>query len=284
MVKIVLCTIAINESDFAVRNIAQHADWPGRLAHIWVEGADVLYPLANDAGLSIDGMSTVLQNSPCIEYRPIGWFEHDIPNQSKCFARQIYVDASHKYEPDWIAVIDADEFYDEQSQHLISKYLESIPPQINAVRVPQTHLWKPPGYKGLPLRVRGQYWDGGHVRFFRYKRGMTYLPETTPPNHNWPTYPDGLSAIVHRLSYFLPDCFHFGFAPRNIEYYIADLKYYIARGERQTHPAIIRCREALLDWNEQINDRRFWKSRGINACVERMTKPLPSCMKDWFLT
>lgn len=295
--RLVLCTLALNEEDIISRCIAQHRNWPGRLAHIVVEGSDPIYPRKHPyTSLSVDSTGEILQrhyDAGDIHYvAQLGGGE-DVPqDQFKCVLREAYLKTIklEGFEPDWIAVIDADEFYTVEDQQDINDQLQHLPERITAAIVPQIHHWRPPKIidsknHSSRLHATGGYWSVPHVRFFRWRPGMTYLPKTVPLNHNWPVYPDGTYANSQHTVLTDVLCHHYGFAPRNPEGTLADIQYYEARGEKQTRKPTWRCRTAWRSWSyDDLIMPNTWKGLHQlpkNVQIIPWTDSVPEEMEDW---
>lgn len=262
--KLALCTLCFNEAPNIAACHRNHRHWPGRFKHVFVEGFDPLYQLANPQmvsqfGTSIDGMVEILADIEACDhhsqYIPIGRMQHPTSfEQHKCVGREAYLralDWPHvDSSPDWIAVIDADEFYSPHSQEEITRQLEDLPDHVTCAVVPQIHLWRPPSIANQPIQyqVTGGYWSVPHTRFWRWCDGLTYMPTGIPHSHNWPAkegeqrYRIENGAVLKNVH-----CVHTGFAGDR-KRYEADLRYYLERNESHTRAMYMACRAAWLTW------------------------------------
>lgn len=289
--RILLCTLCLNEADILERHIQHHLKWPDRVGHIYVEGSDPLYDRKNDDGLSIDDTTSILKNHFNVEHIPVGIFDpslHDRPipsDQYKAIGRDVYLRAAEKYDPDWIIVVDADEFYPQKSMDNIVSFLSVVSNDITSITVPQIHLWRPPviSYRPVRFAVTGRYWSVPHVRIFRYRPEMTYIAshdctrgvsgDLPAVNHNWPAYRGETSHANSRNVWMMSaQCYHYGFAPRDFDGYKADLRYYAARGEMETRNQTYRCRKAFLEWQPTWSDHQ-WDIRDLSGVHVDPFKP-----------
>lgn len=279
--KIVLCTLALNEMEWLPRLYEQHKDWPDLAAWVFVESADRQYATANpdlvtDRGLSTDGTSEWLRQTAVLDervrYVPYGFSEAADPAQGKCASRQQYLTVADEYAPDYLMVLDADEFYTRFDQGAINRWLLNRPESTGWV-FRQRHVWRPPSIrreKLLRLEVQGGFWDIPHARAWRWSVGLTYAR-----NHNTPQRPDG-TLLDHRLDRAdrvsgSPQCVHFGFASDG-RMRLAKNRYYEQRGEGSTADRkrswYVESRAAFEHWVP---------GRGLphGAGVVRYTGPIP---------
>lgn len=263
--KIVLATLCLNEMEHLPRLVEQHRHWPGLEAWVFVEAADALYATSNSVlvspqGLSTDGTTEFLSdldcNNPNVFHVPFdGLVSSDNVAQNKCAMRNAYLKLADDFEPHWIVVLDADEFYSHSDQRWINRTLAVLPPHSNAALFKQRHIWRPPSIADEPLmasEVVGGYWAIPHTRVWRWVRGMRH---TT--NHNHPHSPLGhsLATSVTRFDRVLrelpnlPQCVHLGFAS-NYKTRAAKHSYYVARGEGagDGREMYVDCRNAWEQW------------------------------------
>lgn len=274
--RIMLCTLCLNEMEWLPSLYAQHKDWPGMVQWCFVESADITYRKTNPhrvsaSGLSVDGTSEFLTNlvkqDRRITYIPFGECRASDSTQAKCQARQLYLDVAEEFEPDVLVVLDADEFYTSSHQNKIPELLTLLKIfHFKCWLLPQRHIWYPPSLVGSdkPLMEREViqgYWKIPHCRLWRWESGMRYNS-----NHNWPENASGRylthsmfrsdGRINHRVrklinGFDLPECIHMGFASslvsRNAKH-----KYYVARGEGRTdhRQMYVDCRLAFENWKE----------------------------------
>lgn len=257
--RIALATLALNEIEWLEALWRQHKDWPGLIPGAWafVEAADVAYADANpDAvspdGLSVDGTTEWLEGQDGILYEPMG-FVGDGSAQGKCAARARYLEMLEPVAPDWVIVLDADEFVTHEDQRRIVEHLEHMAQHgraKQAITYRQRHVWRPASIAGEPLmglEVVGGYWKVPHTRIWPWSPGITYKQ-----NHNWPELPTG--EFLNRRALRLegpgqPECVHMGFAASLQDRQRKSL-YYQNRGEgaRDGRSMYVECRAAWEDW------------------------------------
>lgn len=278
--RIVLCTICINEMEWLPRLWEQHKDWPGLVGWCFVEGADRAYAAANTElvtkyGLSTDGTTDFLRRLDHEEagmtYAGVGLVGDEGP-QGKCEARNQYLWAAESLRPDWLVILDADEFYTRNDQARLFDILGRLEPDVRSLRLRQRDLWCPPAIQpvnGMPktadhlfaLEAVGGYWDVRHTRFFRWQPGLRYLK-----NHNWPEDAAG-AFLTDRQVYWDrrfpaghgPECVHMGFASA-AKGRKAKHQYYVARGEGKRpdggidlrRAMYVDCREAWETWRPGV--------------------------------
>lgn len=241
--RIMLCTIALNEIEWLDLLYRQHKDWPGLVNWCFVESADRVYAETNPdmvvaGGLSIDGTSNLLRNMADLDrrvtYVPFGLTTDPRPEQGKCQARQQYLNIAEQVKPDWLVVVDSDEFYTYDAQAEINRLIQQLSPTITGAMFKQRHIWKP-ATSPLSLfqeEVIGGYWQVPHLRVWRWQPGMSYKQ-----NHNWPEDRHGnlLNRQVIRFNRLpnTPECIHLGYAS-SLKSRTAKHDYYRQRGEGGT--------------------------------------------------
>jgi len=241
MSTVVLCTLVLNEMEWLPKLYEQHKDWPGMLQWIFVEAADRVYAetnpeLVSAEGLSVDGTSEFLGRLAIgnvqVTYIPFGLTESSDPAQGKCAARTVYLQEADKYEPDFLWVLDADEFYTKRDQKRIMEVMDVYRRARSAFCFKHRHPWHPPSVRHLPwnsYEVRGGFWDIPLCRGWRWERGLVY-----ESNHNTPQAPDGrmLDGLMKRFDgrAGYPECVHMAFAA-DVASRHAKHAYYAARGE-----------------------------------------------------
>lgn len=278
--RVMLCTLVLNEMEWLEKLVEQHKDWPGLVRWVFVEGSDPIYRESNPGAvsdgmkLSTDGTTEFLRD---LCQRTDAFIQHcrvqveRYPSadaaQYKCDLRNAYLQTAETMKPDLLVILDADEFYTREDQQLINDIVERCP-KSNAWRLRQREIWRPPflqvdeipgGVPGFPLlsyEVTGGYWDMVHTRFFRWEPGLRYVD-----NHNWPTNRKGeyqlhaqvklengivVTTDVGTISR-VPQCVHLGFASKNRK---AKTDYYVARGEgiRDDRQVKINCCRAWETW------------------------------------
>lgn len=261
--RLVLCSLVLNEMEWLPRLYEQHRYWPCSVAWIFVEAADRVYAEVNpdmvsQGGLSVDGTSaylhTIAEINPKVTYVPYGITgvsRMEDPAQGKCSARSAYLAAAAQHNPTHIYVLDADEFYTREHQRAISMMMAASDPEYTAFMFGQRHIWRPASVASQPLlsqEVVGGYWRIPHCRGWRWFPGMRHLK-----NHNWPEDHLGnlLNARTNRFNRASgsPECVHLGYAS-GLEGRAAKHRYYQARGEGRTDRRgwYVKCRQAYEEW------------------------------------
>jgi hypothetical protein len=258
--KVALVTLCLNEAEFIEKNYAQHANWPGLAAWIFVEAADHAYAAASPSmvshhGLSIDATTEILDRlSTCDERVTVihhGWMRHTDPAQGKCEGRNRYMEIADEVRPDMFIVIDQDEFYSREDQLRINELVD-LDREHRCFRLHQRHIWRPPSIAHEPLfrhEVVGGYWSVEHVRVFRWCPGLRYTK-----NHNWPELPGyAPTKRMFKSPFSGPQCVHLGFA-RSPRERMATNRYYEHRGEGKEQHGInrqmyVNCRSSWESWS-----------------------------------
>lgn len=251
---VMLASLVLNEMEWLPRLYTQHKDWPNLLKWIFVEAADKVFAKTNPNmvtlhGLSTDGTSEYLRDLAShdnrIVYIPFGITSHADPAQGKVAARQAYLDKANNFRPEWVIVLDADEFYTKQDQanvNQVANELSNLP--FNGFRFRQRHIWRPRTLVNQPLmerEVTGAYWAVPHTRVWKWRPEMKYAS-----NHNWP---EGYCIKNLETISGMPQCVHMGFASKTSNRRAKHL-YYIARGEGRTdkRQMYVDCRRAFENW------------------------------------
>ena len=266
MPKILLATLCLNEMEWLPRLYEQHKNWPGLVGWCFVESADKVYAeanprLVNNCGLSTDDTSHFLEElalmNDYISYVPKGFSTHADPAQGKCESRNCYLDVAERIEPDFVIVLDADEFYTKADQARIHTLLEEVLTYNMAETsylLKQRHIWHPDvlmnlGKPAFDLEVVGGYWGVPHCRIWKFIKGMRYIN-----NHNIPRYITNVLANSQMARFDLvgiaqPQCIHMGFASGN-DMRAAKHRYYEARGEgrNDNRQKYVDCRHAYETW------------------------------------
>lgn len=266
MKRIMLATLCLNEKQWLPRLVEQHRDWPGVTDWVFVEAADRAYSRINPhmvtrSGLSVDGTTQFLEHLELtgarfrVHYKPVGFVDGPSKSQGKVTARNIYMRVADDVEPDWIVILDADEFYTRDHQRVMTELLATLSDEPRKpVLFRQRNIWQSPRMQdaGLPLcqyEVVGGYWSVPHLRVWPWYPGSRYRD-----NHNNICLPDGTD-LRNRMIRFdgprahAPQCIHTAFAS---SYTMRKAKhvYYQARGEgpddgRQRY---VECRAAWETW------------------------------------
>src|SRR3990167_6376548 len=238
---IALCSLVINEMEWLPALYTQHRDWPGLVSWICVESADRVYAetnpeMVNKRGLSVDGTTEYLkeleQKDRRVVYIPHGISNHINPAQGKCESRQRYLEALEVVKPDYLLILDADEFYTKRDQERISKLFPRADSSYNSFCIPYRHLWRPPSIVDRPIMesevVKG-FWAIEHCHGFRWFPGLRYGNyHMTPKEANGTPLSDKMLFLKTLAEY--PQCVHLGFAAGRRERE-AKHRYYATRGE-----------------------------------------------------
>lgn len=257
-----LASIMLNEADMLLACYLAHIHWPGYKKWVMVEGAARSYAEANqdavtDAGLSTDNTAEIMQRL-LVDRRLLhikhGWADGE-PGQQKCALRNRYLEVADQIQPDYVVVIDLDEYYLSHDQRAINHLLANPKnQQFGAFMLKQRHLWRPPSIQHLPLtsfEIVGGYFDVPHCRIWRWKNGMRHIR-----NHNTPEV-DGhfLNEQQFRGGDKDPQVIHLGFA-RKPEHRGRTNRYYVQRGEGtkeadgSNRSMYVECRAAWEGWKE----------------------------------
>lgn len=295
--RIMLATLCLNEMQWLPRSYEQHQDWPGIVEWVFVEAADVVYARKNPdrvslSGTSVDGTTTFLEDR-LFENRKIQYVKHGLtshptdPSQGKIEARNRYLDIAEDVRPDFVIVIDADEFYPTMVQRELVRYLQthldnSTPKEgYTGFRLRQRHVWNPPGGTGstdvFKYEVVGGYWDVPHTRIWRWRPGMRYRD-----NHNWPA--DGHGRMDRKVAKLdlIPEikleCVHTGYAsdPDNRR---AKHQYYKARGEGSEGGKLGRKRQMYVDCRREWETWVPGSKLSHGARVIPYTGPVPEALR-----
>ncbi len=269
---IMLATLCLNEMQWLDKLWKQHKEWEGAniVEWVFVEAADRVYAetnphLVNDKGLSIDGTTEYLREleqkeKGFVTHIRHGFTSHTDKAQGKCEARNRYLEVADCCRPDYIVILDADEFWPKKCQ-------AALPPWINTddsrwgFSTPHREIWHPPSVDKEPLfkyEVRGGFWDMLYCRVWKWIEGMRYSR-----NHNTPCTQGGY-LLDHRMrdyrkslyiknttnQLFIPYFVHMGFAS-NPEMRQAKNRYYRDRGEEQDKRRKWYCdsRDCFNTWN-----------------------------------
>src|SRR3990167_2340270 len=167
--KIFLATLCLNEMEWLPLLYEQHRTWPEMVRWVFVESADAAYRRVNPdmvsgQGLSVDGTSEFLKDLAIkddrITYIPFGLSINKDAALGKCDARQQYLNVAEDVKPDFIIVLDADEFYTYRSQARVNHYMFKNPNHDSFV-FHRVEIWRPPSIANQPLfqyEVVGGFW------------------------------------------------------------------------------------------------------------------------------
>lgn len=251
--RLVLCTLCLNEMEWLPKLYEQHRCWPGLLRWIFVEAADVIYAqtnpsLVSDKGLSVDGTSDFLRDlarqDGRVEYIPFGFSRHEDPALCKVPARQAYLDAVEPYHPDFLVILDTDEFYTYAGQEKINETFRGTGLDKHCYCFQFTHIWHPACLASEPLfqyEVCGGFWGMRHMKGIRWTHRLRYTN-----NHQRPEAHQGWGKLVF---FEQPHCFHMAFAS-NLQTRVAKHAYYATRGEAVDHRRCryVASRKCFEDW------------------------------------
>ena len=232
--KVALVTLCLNEMEWLPKLYEQHKDWPGLMQWVFVESADRVYAktspqLVSDEGLSVDGTTGFLRElantDDRVRHIPFGFCTHEDPALCKTQARQQYLNVLEDVRPDFIVVLDADEFYTLDGQEQMLYHIRHVSEGKHMFCFNFTHIWHPPSLARSPLfayEVVGGFWAMRHMKGFRWRPGLYY-----GGNHQTPTGPGNWGKM---RMYSSPYCIHMAYASE-IKTRAAKHRYYEARGE-----------------------------------------------------
>ena len=281
--KTMLATLCLNEMEWLPRLYEQHKDWLDLTSWVFVEAADKVYAECSPErvtkkGLSVDGTSEFLRElaskDPRVTYIPHGFTSNKNPDQGKCAARQRYLDIAETVRPDFVFVLDADEFYTILDQRRIQIAMEGGI-EFSSFCFPHVHPWRPPSIADNPLfelGVDGGLWKIRFVRGWRWQPGCCYQK-----NHNYVEVRNGASLHknmeIFNRSKHIATCVHMGFTA-SLQDRQPKHKYYAARGEgkRDGRGSHVACRSAFETWKPG-------DTLPQNATVFPYNGPTPECFK-----
>lgn len=279
--KIMLATLCLNEMEWLPKLFSQHKLWPDVDQWVFVEAADVVYATTNPGlvtsrGLSTDGTTAFLEKLAAdfpgfVTHIKKGFVEHKNLAQCKIVARNAYLEVADETEPDWVVVLDADEFYTRSDQAKITRILAGGL-EDHPLLLLQRNIWKAPSMLGglFLYEAVGGYWGVPHLRIWPFSKGTRYTE-----NHNYLVTAAGLDLAnrkfdVRRIS-GSPQCVHMAFASSGPSRK-AKHAYYVARGEGQGdgRNSYVECRAAWERW-------KFGQPLPHNGRVLRYEGPIPEC-------
>jgi hypothetical protein len=278
---ILLGTLCLNEMEWLPNLYEQHKNWPELQKWVFVESADIVYAQTNPTmvsskGLSTDGTSEFLTQLATkdsrVVYIPYGFSKHKIQDQGKCAARQQYLEQAEIINPDFVFVVDADEFYTFEHQKIITDTMESLP-QHKSFCFSHIHPWRPPSISEQPLfslQITEGFWRLGFVRGWRWESGNCYLANHNHiENSNGENLKEWMADFRRKPN---PCCVHMGFCA-SLKTRQAKHRYYKARGEgsgdgRDSH---ILSRKAFEIWSP--GDSVY------KATIGKYTGPIPECFR-----
>ena len=264
--RIALATLALNEAEWLDRLYEQHRDWPGLVAWSFVEFADPCYAAANpdrvnEYGLSVDLTTDILTALQRKDDR-VWYSAPDVKSgpatdaaQGQCYARTWGLRDLDAARPDFVFVLDADEFYTKAHQREITETMaDPANAGYTAFGFGLRSIWRPPGIAHEPLmrfEARGGVWSVPICRGWRWSPGMEYRA-----NHNSPQVGD-VSLATRMLKRWgpvgrVPECVHMGFTASPVNR-AAKHRYYEARGEGKetvgkNRAEYVACRRAWETW------------------------------------
>lgn len=267
-VKVVLCTIALNEMQWLYELYEQHKHWPDMVKWVFVEGTDTEYAKANPGlvtsdGLSVDGTTEFLtklaKEDKNIVHIKHGWSDSRNPALNKCILRQRYLTYCEEIQPSFLVILDADEFWTYTNQEKLNSIVSTQLPNHKGFIFDRIDLWYPPSVESQsvlsPLNayfnryVTGGFWDIKSARVWRWEPNMKYIS-----NHNSPEVAG--KGLLSRKMYHIKDngspifC-HMGFCAYPLVR-AAKNRYYEQRGEgRNDHRAsYVMARKSWETWEE----------------------------------
>ncbi len=287
--RIALVTLCLNEMEWLPRLWEQHRDWPGLVTWSFVEAADPAYVAANPDrvkdGLSVDGTTEWLEflerSDPRVRYETPGTVDSSDPAQGKCHARTVGLRAVAESRPDFVFIIDSDEFYTWDHQREINDTMASpVNAGYTAFGFGLRSIWRPPSIAHRPLmdlEARGGVWSVPICRGWRWVSGMEYRG-----NHNSPQVGD-TSLASNMLKRWgppgrVPECVHMGFTAY-LAARAAKHRYYEERGEGKTdhRGKYVACRKAWESWKP---GKRNTDGLPSGCLVLPYDGPVPECFRE----
>ena len=292
--RICLCTLVLNESQWLDKLYKQHKNWKGLIKWVFVESADRVYAQTNPKLVTKDGLSTddttafledLAKRDDRVVHIKHGFCSSPDKAQGKCEARNQYLSQMESVEPDYFIVVDADEFYTNEAQERINELLEKtsreamlrVGDTIWSICLKHREIWRPPFFANKPevprfsYEVVGGFWSIPYCRIWKWFPGLTYH------NHNTPSLNAGasLDRYMKRLDHDAdsPYLVHMGFASR-LETRAAKNRYYEERGEKVDRRRAWYCdsRRAFETWTPETVLPR-------GAKVISYTGPIPECFQ-----
>ncbi len=254
-------TLCLNEMQWLPTLYDQHKNWSDLDRWVFVEAADKSYSEASpdmvtSQGLSVDGTSEWLadlaKRDSRVTYIPHGFSSHSNPAQGKCAARNRYLQVANETKPEFVWILDADEYYTKYQQVEMFKVMrdeqKNHPGKHTGFIFGIKSIWRPPTVAHLPLftyEAIGCLWSVCICRGWLWVPGMMYTGD-----HNSPCTVDGKSLADNmiRIDKIRPDlfCFHMGYAALE-KTRQAKIVYYEHRGEGKTdhRQKYVDCRRAF---------------------------------------
>lgn len=286
MSSLMLATLCLNEMEWLPKLYEQHKDWPGLKKWVFVESADRCYAKANPTlvskeGLSVDGTTEFLReiykNDHRVEYVPLGFSSHPDKAQGKVESRNAYARIAEAINPDYLLVLDADEFYCRETQPAIVECMEKGFTDSGSRRYAyvfrQREIWRPPSIADRPLfdlEIKGSLWNITHARGWKWFSGLKYYEH----NHlePFPKYYNTGTSVERFLEPTHPQYIHLGFASSG-PMRLAKNAYYVQRGEQNDgHGKHVICREAFRTW-------KAGEATPFNSYIVKYDGPIPEAFQ-----
>ena len=294
--RLMIATLILNEMEWLDKLYEQHKDWPDLCKWVFIESADIAYAASNpslvsSSGLSVDGTSERLaelaSKDSNIEYIPYGFSKNNDIAQGKCESRNKYLEIADKIEPDYLCILDGDEFWTHGAQLNFNKWVGLSKTKL-AYSFQHREIWYPPYLRErkhniFDFEVVGGFWDILYCRGWRWVKGMRYKD-----NHNTPTTPDGVSMdkflkhhnkkaiwISNNTNYLnAPQFVHMGFAS-NLTMRSAKNRYYEDRGESKDRKRMwyTESRKAWESWTPSVYLPK-------NAKIRKYDGDIPEVFRD----
>jgi hypothetical protein len=261
---VLLATLCINEMEWLPRLYEQHKDWPGMAGWVFVEAADRAYQRAapemvSEAGLSADGTSDFLRGlagrDPRVTDIPFGFTANDDAAMGKVAARQTYMDVAAGLKPEFVVILDGDEFYTKGDQLRVGLLVSRLR-DYDSFIIPKREIWRPPSVASEPLlkyEAVGGFWGIPCCHIWRWMPGVRYRS-----CHNTPDGPDGAPLNNKRIylntDFRQPQMVHMGYASAAASR-AAKNRYYAVRGEERDPQRrwYVKSRAAFLDWEPGLS-------------------------------
>lgn len=285
---VLLATLCLNEMEWLPKLYLQHRNWPGLARWVFVEAADTVYAAQNPErvtpeGLSVDGTSGCLRAlaevDPRVTYIAHGFTSHARAEAGKIAARQRYLEIAEEVRPNYVIVLDADEFYTRLDQERLPNLMDRFR-SYWAFTFPRREIWRPPSCIDQPLfsqEVVGGFWQIPCCHWWRWSPGLHYDDCHNTPKDIYGRYLNNKLFQLHgggsRICEEVPQMIHLGFAARR-EDRLAKNAYYAARGER---------RDKMRKWYVESRARwEMWKPGDVlprDAHVIPYTGPVPEVFR-----
>jgi hypothetical protein len=290
---VMLATLCLNEMQWLPKLYEQHKDWPELKRWVFVEAADRVYAQTNphmvSNWLSVDGTTEFLtelqERDPRVTYIAHGVSRSRYRAMCKAEARQRYLDLAERVAPEFLIVLDADEFYTKADQAAFLEWMRKPIPKSETRKLfrgqalswifPRREIWHPPSLLDEPLfnyEVVGGFWDIACCHWWRWQSGMHHRAcHVTPSIGRIPMNQCIYNYVNHEG---VPQLVHMGYAALAATR-AAKNRYYESRGEAldRQRQWYTRSRAAWETWvpGGKLPDK---------AIVKPYTGPIPEVFRE----